>query len=248
MRLKSAGCKKGMVINMDNKILLADDEKGILDALSYAFKREGYMVETAMDGEEALAKLESFSPNVLILDIMMPKMNGIEVCKKIINRNDIGILLLTAKNDIVDKILGFEFGADDYITKPFDMRELIVRVKSLFRRLQKNSEKQQIQKIRIKDLEVIPLQRKVLNKSEEIEMTPKEFDLLYLLLSNPERVYERNQLLDLVWGMEYIGGTRTVDIHIQRLRSKLGETYQELIQTVYGIGYKAIGDIYEDRT
>lgn len=233
---------------MDNKILLADDEKGILDALSYAFKREGYMVETAMDGEEALAKLESFSPNVLILDIMMPKMNGIEVCKKIINRNDIGILLLTAKNDIVDKILGFEFGADDYITKPFDMRELIVRVKSLFRRLQKNSEKQQIQKIRIKDLEVIPLQRKVLNKSEEIEMTPKEFDLLYLLLSNPERVYERNQLLDLVWGMEYIGGTRTVDIHIQRLRSKLGETYQELIQTVYGIGYKAIGDIYEDRT
>ncbi len=142
---------------MDEKILLVDDEKGILDALSYAFIREGYLVETASNGEEALAKLSTFSPNVMVLDIMMPKLNGIEVCKKINNRNDLGILLLTAKNDIVDKVLGFEFGADDYITKPFDMRELIARVKSLFRRLQKNSEKQQVTKIIIKELEVIAL-------------------------------------------------------------------------------------------
>jgi DNA-binding response OmpR family regulator len=233
---------------MEEKILIVDDEKGILEAITYAFKREGYMVETAGDGEEALTKLADFGPGVLILDIMMPKLSGIEVCKILSDRNDLGILLLTAKNDIVDKVLGFEFGADDYITKPFDMRELMARVKSLFRRLQKNSEKQQVIKIKIKDLEVIQSQRKVILKGKELELTPKEFDLLYLLLSNPERVYEREQLLDLVWGMEYIGGTRTVDIHVQRLRSKLGIQYQDLIQTVYGVGYKSIGDVYEARS
>jgi DNA-binding response OmpR family regulator len=233
---------------MEEKILIVDDEKGILEAITYAFKREGYMVETAGDGEEALTKLADFGPGVLILDIMMPKLSGIEVCKRLSDRNDLGILLLTAKNDIVDKVLGFEFGADDYITKPFDMRELMARVKSLFRRLQKNSEKQQAIKIKIKDLEVIQSQRKVILKGKELELTPKEFDLLYLLLSNPERVYEREQLLDLVWGMEYIGGTRTVDIHVQRLRSKLGIQYQDLIQTVYGVGYKSIGDVYEARS
>ncbi|WFR56137.1 response regulator transcription factor [Anaerocolumna sp. AGMB13025] len=233
---------------MEEKILIVDDEKGILEAISYAFKREGYVVETAGDGEEALTKASDFGTGVLILDIMMPKMSGIEVCKRLSDRKDLGILLLTAKNDIVDKVVGFEFGADDYITKPFDMRELIARVKALFRRLQKNSEKQQVTKIKIKELEVIQSQRKVLLKGEQLELTPKEFDLLYLLLSNPERVYEREQLLDLVWGMEYIGGTRTVDIHVQRLRSKLGMQYQDLIQTVYGVGYKSIGDVYEARS
>ncbi|MDF2586373.1 MAG: putative two-component response regulator [Anaerocolumna sp.] len=232
---------------MEDRILIVDDEKGIADAISYAFKREGYLVETAYDGEEAINKLKVFKPNVMILDIMMPKMNGFDVCKKIENHNDIGILLLSAKNDIVDKVLGFEFGADDYITKPFDMRELMVRVKSLLRRLQKNTEKNSFSKIQIKDLNVISEQRKVILKGNEIEMTPKEFDLLHLLLSNPERVYERDQLLNIIWGMEYIGGTRTVDIHIQRLRSKLVKPYDELIQTVYGIGYKAIGDIYENQ-
>lgn len=231
---------------MDEKILVVDDEKGIVDAISYAFRREGYIVETADNGQEALNKLSTFCPNIIILDVMMPKMNGFEVCKRLEHRNDLGIILLTAKNDIVDKVLGLEFGADDYITKPFDIRELVARVKSIMRRLQKNSDKQ-IQKIEIRDLTVIAQQRKVILRGEELEMTPKEFDLLVLLLSSPERVYERDQLLDLVWGLEYLGGTRTVDIHIQRLRSKLGEPYQDLIQTVYGIGYKAIGDIYENR-
>jgi len=237
----------GRLLSMKEKILVVDDEKGIVDALSYAFRREGYIVETAYNGEEALNKLTTFYPNIIILDVMMPKMSGIEVCKRMDNRNDLGIILLTAKNDIVDKILGLEFGADDYITKPFDIRELIARVKSILRRLQKNSDKQQQHKIEIRDLLVIAEQRKVSLLNEEIEMTPKEFDLLYLLLSNIERVYERDQLLNLVWGFEYIGGTRTVDIHIQRIRSKLGEQYQELIQTVYGIGYKAIGDIDENK-
>ncbi|MDF2514595.1 MAG: two-component system response regulator [Herbinix sp.] len=233
---------------MEDKILIVDDEIGIVNALSYAFTKEGYKVDIARNGEEALSKLLSFQPKVMILDIMMPKMNGFEVCKQVSNRKDLGILLLSAKTDIVDKILGFEFGADDYITKPFDIREVIVRVKSIIRRLKKNMEEQQIKVIKIHDLEVIGVQRKVILQGKNIELTPKEFDLLYLLLSNTEKVFERDHLLDLVWGMEYVGGTRTVDIHVQRLRSKLGEPYQELIQTVYGIGYKAIGDIYEDRS
>lgn len=232
---------------MEEKILIVDDEKGIVDAISYAFRKEGYIVETAYNGEDALNKLSSFQPNVIILDVMMPKMSGFEVCKKINNRNELGIILLTAKNDIVDKVLGLELGADDYITKPFDIRELVARVKSILRRLEKNSDKQQIQKIEIRNLLIILQQRKVILNEKEIEMTPKEFDLLVLLLSSPERVYVRDELLNLVWGMEYLGGTRTVDIHVQRLRSKLGEKYQELIQTVYGVGYKAIGDIYENK-
>ena len=231
---------------MEEKILVVDDEKGIVDAIAYAFRREGYIVETANNGQEALSKLSNFCPNIMILDVMMPKMSGFEVCKRLDDGKDLGIILLTAKNDIVDKVLGLELGADDYITKPFDMRELIARVKSILRRLQKISNKQQIRKIEIRDLVIIAQQRKVILRGEELEMTPKEFDLLLLLLSSPERVYERDELLNLVWGLEYIGGTRTVDIHVQRLRSKLGEQYQDLIQTVYGIGYKAIGDIYEN--
>lgn len=236
-----------MEVGMEEKILVVDDEKGIVDAISYAFRREGYIVETAFNGQEALDKLSVFNPSVMILDVMMPKMSGLEVCKRLDNRNDLGIILLTAKNDITDKVVGLELGADDYITKPFDIRELVARVKSILRRLQKNSAKEQLPKIEIRDLTVIARQRKVLLRGEELDMTPKEFDLLLLLLSSPERVYPRDELLDLVWGVEYAGGTRTVDIHIQRLRSKLGEPYQDLIQTVYGVGYKAIGDIYENK-
>ncbi len=232
---------------MQEKILVVDDEKGIVDAISYAFRREGFIVETAFDGQEALDKLSAFHPDVMILDVMMPKMSGFDVCKKLGGKNDPGIVLLTAKSDITDKIVGLELGADDYVTKPFDMRELISRVKSVLRRLQKNSVRQQVQSIKIRELEVIAQQRRVLLRGDELEMTPKEFDLLHLLLSTPERVYERDELLNLVWGVDYAGGTRTVDIHVQRLRSKLGEPYQDLIQTVYGIGYKAIGDIHEDK-
>lgn len=227
---------------MEEKILVVDDEKGIVNAIAYAFRKEGYIVETANNGQEALDRISGFSPHVMILDVMMPKMSGLEVCKKLDNEKNLGIILLTAKNDIVDKILGLELGADDYITKPFDMRELIARVKSILRRFQKSSDRQQLQKIEAGDLVIIPKQRKVILCGEELEMPPKEFDLLLLLLSNPGRVYERDELLNLIWGVEYVGGTRTVDIHIQRLRSKLGERYNHLIQTVYGIGYKALGE------
>ncbi|PAB60053.1 response regulator transcription factor [Anaeromicrobium sediminis] len=228
-----------------DKILVVDDEKTIADTITYALDREGYTVEAAYDGEDALNKISAFNPDVVILDVMMPKMSGFEVCKRLENKAGLGIILLTAKDDIVDKILGLELGADDYITKPFHMRELVARAKSLLRRLQKNSDEEQ-EKITIRDLEVILQHRKVQLHGQSLNLTPKEFDLLTLLLSHMGRVYTRDQLLDIVWGMEYAGGTRTVDIHIQRLRKKLGESYQNILQTIHGVGYKAIGEIYED--
>lgn len=230
---------------MEEKVLVVDDEKSIADAIAYAFKREGYSVEIAYDGEEALNKIGTFKPHVVILDVMMPKMNGYDVCKKIGDKENLGIVMLTAKNDIVDKVLGLELGADDYIVKPFDIREILARVKSLLRRLTKNVNESEVEEIKIKDVRVILKHRKVLIKEEELELTPKEFDLIAILLSNLNRVFTREELLDLVWGMEYFGGTRTVDIHIQRIRKKLQEPYQDIIQTVYRVGYKAVGESHE---
>lgn len=228
---------------MNEKILVADDEKSIVDAISYALHREGYTVEVAYDGEEAINKISTFHPRIVILDVMMPKMSGFEVCKKLENQEELGVILLTAKHDIVDKVLGLELGADDYITKPFDIRELGARVRSLLRRLSKNANQNKNGEIQIIDLKVLLKQRKVILHHEMLDLTPKEFDLLALLISNLERVYTREELLDRVWGLEYIAGTRTVDIHIQRLRKKLGHPYQQILQTVYGVGYKAIGEL-----
>lgn len=229
---------------MEEKILIVEDEKNIADLIAYAFKREGYKVEVAYNGKDGLDKVRSFVPHIVIIDIMMPIMNGFEVCKQIEHKEKLGIMMLTAKSDVVDKIQGLELGADDYITKPFDILELIARTKSLIRRLYKATDKQE--EMRVKHLQVRLNQRKVILKEDELEFTPKEFELLVLLMSNRERVYTRDELLDRVWGMEYIGGTRTVDIHIQRIRKKLGEEYENLIQTVYRIGYKFVGETDED--
>jgi DNA-binding response OmpR family regulator len=224
---------------MNKRILVADDEPGIANPISYAFRREGYEVVTVYDGQAALDTALSFKPHVIVLDVMMPKLTGYEVCRKLDNRANMGIILLTVKNDIVDKIVGLEMGADDYMTKPFDMRELIARVKALLRRLEQKTP--DVEMLTWGSLVVHLKLRSVLVDSLPVELTPKEFDLLALLLSNPERVYTRDDLLDAVWGMEYAAGTRTVDIHMQRLRKKLGETGQRLLQTVFGVGYKAVG-------
>jgi len=224
---------------MNKRILVADDEAGIANPISYAFRREGYEVETAYDGEAALEKARSFKPHVIILDIMMPKLTGYEVCRKLDNRSDMGIILLTVKNDIVDKIVGLEMGADDYMTKPFDLRELIARVKALLRRLDKKEA--EAETIKAGPITIHVQLRTVRVNEEIVELTPKEYELLTLLLSHPERVYTRDELLDLVWGMEYAAGTRTVDIHMQRLRKKLGEPGQHVLLTVFGVGYKAMG-------
>lgn len=224
---------------MKQKILVIDDEKNIANAIVYALKREGYTVEAAYDGEEALRRFDLFKPDAIILDVMMPGIDGYEVLKQLENRAPVGIIMLTAKEDIVNKILGLELGADDYITKPFDMRELLARLRSLLRRLQVKVGGQEQVEIQINGLMLNLQQRKAVAGEKLLDMTPKEFDLLALLTANPERVYTRDQLLDIIWGMEYIGGTRTVDIHIQRVRKKLGPEYQDILQTIHGVGYKA---------
>lgn len=232
---------------MEERILVVDDEKSIADAICYALRREGYAVNSANDGSEALEKAQLFKPDAIILDVMMPGLNGYDVIRKLENRNKMGIIMLTAKNDIVDKVLGLELGADDYLTKPFDMRELMARVKSLLRRLQKGREEKEPGEIHMGNLVVNIQQRKVLVKGSTIDFTPKEFDLLALLISNPERVYTRDELLDLVWDMDYAGGTRTVDIHVQRIRKKLGDDLQDVLQTVHGVGYKGRQVDYENK-
>lgn len=224
---------------MKQRILVIEDEKSIADAVVYAMKREGFTAEAAYDGEEALKKFNLFKPDAMILDIMLPGINGFEVLKRLESRNSVGIIMLTAKEDIVDKVLGLELGADDYITKPFDMRELLARLRSLLRRLQVKAGSQVQTEIQLDGLMLNLQQRKAVAGEKLLDLTPKEFDLLALLAANPERVYTRDQLLDLIWGMEYIGGTRTVDIHVQRVRKKMGPDYSDILQTIHGVGYKA---------
>ncbi|MBD3920575.1 response regulator transcription factor [Paenibacillus sp. PR3] len=226
------------------KVLAVDDEASISGAIAYALKREGYEVETASDGQEALEKVRSFRPDVLVLDVMMPKLNGYEVCRRLEGTDRPAIMLLTVKNDIVDKVIGLELGADDYMTKPFDMRELVARVKALARRRTPAPPPKAVASER----EILTIGELVVDPSahtarvggdQALDLTPKEFELLVLLARNPERVYTRESLLELVWDMDFAGGTRTVDIHVQRLRKKLGDAHG-LIQTVYGVGYKMV--------
>lgn len=176
---------------------------------------------------------------------MMPKLTGYEVCRKLENRRGMGIILLTVKNDIVDKVLGLELGADDYMTKPFDLRELVARAKALVRRMEKNEAPEAAGEITVGKVKVNLIQRTLHVADDLVKLTPKEFDLIALLLANLERVYTREDLLDLVWGMDYAGGTRTVDIHMRRLRKKVGDAEPYLLQTVYGVGYKATAGINE---
>jgi two-component system, OmpR family, alkaline phosphatase synthesis response regulator PhoP len=231
---------------LETKILVADDEKSMTEILAYALRREGYLVKTAHDGEEALDQIHHFQPQIALLDVMMPKMSGYDVCRKIESQQHIGVILLTAKNDIVDKVLGMELGADDYITKPFDIREVLVRVKSLLRRLSHHQQPNIREEHKIFDLSLNQKSRKVVVKDRALNLTAKEFDLLFLLMTHQERVFTREELLELVWGIEYIGGTRTVDIHIRRLRQKLGKPYDSLLQTVHGVGYKAVHQLDKD--
>ena len=226
---------------MNKKILVIEDEQKIADAIAYALTREGYTAKVVYDGSMAISVLSEFSPDAIILDVMLPGMDGYEILKKISDKGNLGIIMLTAKEDIVNKILGLELGADDYITKPFDMRELLARLKSLLRRIESKEKKSETRILQLGDLVIDIYKRTATVNDFHLELTPKEFDLLAILIANPERVYTRELLLDLVWGMEYIGGTRTVDIHVQRLRKKLGAS-NDMIQTVHGIGYKTVGE------
>ena len=232
---------------MQSKILIIEDELAICDILSYALSKEGFKVRYALCGEEGIKIIEDFKPELIILDLMLPDISGFDICKRVTLEYKIPVIMLTARDDIVDKVLGLELGADDYITKPFDVREVLARVKTALRRKQKlqdmineielSKSKQALIKI-AGDTEINSESRTVLKNSEEVKLKPREYDLLLLLAENRGRVFSREQLLDRVWSMDFQGDFRTVDVHVQRLRKKLDQGSDSIIETVFGVGYK----------
>jgi two-component system, OmpR family, response regulator VicR len=223
------------------RILVVDDEKTIVKGLKFSLEKEGYEVLTAYDGEEALRVFKDESPDLIVLDLMLPELDGFEVCRRIRKNNDIPIIMLTARGDDIDKILGLELGADDYVTKPFNPRELTARVKAIMRRSQAPAtEGAGLQVIRLQDLLIDLFQHKVRVRDKDVDLTSKEFALLSLLASHPGRVFSREKLLEHVWGYDYYGDARTVDVHIRHLREKIepDPATPQLILTVWGAGYK----------
>jgi len=227
------------------KILIIEDEEYIADLLSYSLKKEGFITKTASNGKTGLELIEDFKPNLLLLDLMLPDISGFEVCKKVSKEYVMPIVMITAKSDTIDKILGIELGADDYITKPFDIREVVVRIKAIFRRIGLISEaieEKETEVIKVSDTILIYKDRREVFKSNcRVELTYKEYELLLFLVENRGRVFSRSDLLDKVWGFDFLGDTRTVDIHVQRLRKKLDENKgKSIIETVFGVGYKLV--------
>ncbi|MFB0830680.1 winged helix-turn-helix domain-containing protein [Brevibacillus laterosporus] len=221
------------------KVLIIEDEQPIADLLSYGLTLEGFRTRTSASGATGMMEMEQFNPDLLLLDWMLPDQSGLDICKRVTENYNIPILMITAKSDITDKVLGLEFGADDYITKPFDLREVIARIRTILRRVdQANIRERDTEDdvIRFKNIEIVVEERLVKKEGILVDLTPKEFDLLMTLFGHRGRIFTRSELLDLVWGYDFGGDTRTVDTHIQRLRKKLDAG--DLIITVFGIGYK----------
>lgn len=221
------------------RVLAVDDEKLILKGIRYSLEQDGMDVDSAYDGEEALELARANKYDIILLDIMLPEMTGYEVCQNIRGFSDVPIIMLTAKSDDMDKILGLEYGADDYITKPFNILELKARIKAILRRNRKHKEKASSKKITIGKLILDIESRRVFINDEEVNLTAKEFDLLKLLIQNPNKVYSRDDLLNLVWGYDYPGDVRTVDVHVRRLREKVENNPSDpkYIHTKWGVGY-----------
>ncbi|MDF2593619.1 MAG: DNA-binding response regulator [Clostridia bacterium] len=227
------------------RILIIEDEEAISDLISFYFEKEGFVTKVANSGESGIDLVDKFNPDLILLDLMLPDTNGFDLCKKISSKYIIPIIMLTAKSDTIDKILGMELGADDYITKPFDIREVIVRIKTIFRRIDLTSDAYETNDSKVIKLdsgtEIYEEKHEVLKNSEKIEFTNREYELLLFLAKNKGKVISREVLLDKVWGYDYIGDSRTVDIHVQRIRKKLDETKgRSLIETVFGVGYKLL--------
>ena len=221
------------------RILIADDDANIAELISLYLTKEGYDTQKARDGREALSLFHSYNPDLIILDIMMPEMDGYEVCREVRKTSQTPIIMLTAKGETFDKVLGLELGADDYMVKPFDTKELVARVKAVLRRL--DSKETNTKKISFDQLSINMANYSVTYKDDSIAMPPKELELLYYLASHPNQVFTREQLLNQIWGYEYYGDTRTVDVHIKRIREKLGTDDDHptwSIKTVWGVGYK----------
>ena len=224
------------------KILIVDDYPSISELISLYLNKERYDTKCVEDGEEALKAFESYKPDLILLDLMLPGMDGYQVCREIRSKSDTPVIMLSAKGEVFDKVLGLELGADDYMIKPFDSKELVARVKAVLRRSggrkQKQNRDQVGDYVEYEDLIVNLTNYSVIYKGHTVDMPPKELELLYFLASSPNQVFTREQLLDHIWGYEYLGDTRTVDVHIKRLREKLQDNANWAISTVWGIGYK----------
>lgn len=224
------------------KILIVDDDNNIAELISLYLTKECYDTKIVNDGEQALIAFEHYKPNMLLLDLMLPGIDGYQVCREVRAKSDVPIIMLSAKGEVFDKVLGLELGADDYILKPFDSKELVARVKAVLRRFQP-AKPEAYASVDIKCVEYPGLIVNLSNYSvtydgQQIDMPPKELELLYFLASSPNQVFTREQLLDNIWGYEYVGDTRTVDVHVKRLREKIKDKPTWRIATVWGIGYK----------
>ncbi|OON97163.1 MAG: DNA-binding response regulator [Epulopiscium sp. Nele67-Bin005] len=224
---------------MKLKVLVVDDEKLIVKGIKFSLQQEGWDVDVAFDGEEALDKIKRQSYNLVILDLMLPKYNGLEVCQLTREFSEVPIIMLTAKGDDMDKIMGLEYGADDYITKPFNILELKARIKTILRRCSKPQKQESKQSIEIGTMRLELNGRRVFINKKEINLTAKEFDMLELFVTHPGKVYSRDQLLDTIWGKTSPGDVRTVDVHVRRLREKIEPNpgQPEYIFTKWGVGY-----------
>ena len=221
------------------KVLVADDDKNICELLRLYLVKEGFQVVLAGDGEEALARFSAENPDIILLDVMMPRLDGWQVCREIRKKSECPIIMITAKGETFDKVLGLELGADDYVVKPFETKEIVARIKAVLRRTGKSAAENDIKEVSYDKLVVNMTKYELKVDGKVVDTPPKELELLYHLASNPNRVYTRDQLLDEVWGFEYYGDSRTVDVHVKRLREKLaGASDKWELKTVWGVGYK----------
>ena len=224
---------------MQYKILIVDDDENICELLRLYLEKDGFETVVANDGEQAVDFASKYSPDLILLDIMLPKLDGWQVCREIRKTSDTPIIMLTAKGETFDKILGLELGADDYVSKPFDTKEVIARIKAVLRRRHESDKAAQTNEVRYDKLRINLTNYELEVNGVKIDTPPKELELIYHLASNPNRVYTRDQLLDEVWGFDYYGDSRTVDVHVKRLREKLENVSDEwCLKTVWGVGYK----------
>jgi DNA-binding response OmpR family regulator len=221
--------------------MIVDDDNNIAELISLYLTKECFETFIENDGESALANLENIAPNLILLDLMLPGIDGYQVCREVRARHTIPIIMLSAKGEVFDKVLGLELGADDYIEKPFDSKELVARIKAVLRRYKQTPiipPTTQEQSVEYPDLTINLTNYSVVYKGQTIDMPPKELELLFFLVSNPNRVFTREQLLDQIWSYDYSGDTRTVDVHIKRIREKIKDNAHWRITTIWGIGYK----------
>jgi len=230
-------------MNERHKVLIVDDDQNISELITiYLNNNELYETRTAADGESAIKTFYEFKPDIVVLDLMLPGMDGYQVCREIRSKSSVPIIMVSAKAEIFDRVLGLELGADDYMTKPFDTKELVARIKAVMRRYRdKTALKEPVKSenyVEYPDLKISLVNYSVIYKEAVVDMPPKEIELLYFLASHPNQVFTREQLLEHIWGYEYAGDTRTVDVHIKRLRSKIHDHSSWSLGTVWGIGYK----------